>query len=111
MPAVNNMLNTQTFNDMFENNVPIADALAQAMERDEEHARGRDRGALQGIPFSVKDSYMVKGMTMAAGSPAFAHVTANEDSFSVEVLKAAGAVRVEGWVLARAVHDPANPRR
>jgi arabinosaccharide transport system substrate-binding protein len=30
MPAVNNMLNTQTFNDMFENNVPIADALAQA---------------------------------------------------------------------------------
>ena len=30
MPAVNNMLNTQTFNDMFENNVPNADALAQA---------------------------------------------------------------------------------
>ena len=30
MPAVNNMLNTQTFHDMFENNVPIADALAQA---------------------------------------------------------------------------------
>ena len=30
MPAVNNMLNTQTFNDMFENGVPVADALAQA---------------------------------------------------------------------------------
>ncbi|MFR0556278.1 amidase family protein [Pseudoscardovia radai] len=76
------------------NSTPLiaADALAQAMERDEEHASGRDRGALQGIPFSVKDSYMVKGMTMAAGSPAFAHVTANEDSFSVEALKAAGAV-------------------
>ncbi|MBT1161516.1 amidase [Bifidobacterium sp. SO1] len=78
------------------NSTPIIapDVLKEAMARDEERAEGRARGPLHGIPYSVKDSYMAKGMTMAAGSPAFAHVVAGEDSFSVGAMRKAGAVLV-----------------
>jgi amidase len=74
--------------------VPIiaADAIEQAMRKDDERASGKAHGALHGVPYTVKDSYMARGMTMAAGSPAFAHVVANEDSFSVQALREAGAI-------------------
>lgn len=76
------------------NSTPIvaADAIKQAMSKDDDRANGRVCGDLHGIPYLVKDSYMAKGMTMAAGSPAFAQVVANEDSFSVKSLRAAGAI-------------------
>ena len=75
------------------NSTPLisATALADAMASDERRAHGQARGDLEGIPFSVKDSYMVDGMTMAAGSPAFSHVVAREDCFSVDALKRQGA--------------------
>ncbi|MFT8705359.1 MAG: amidase [Bifidobacterium sp.] len=76
------------------NSTPIiaSNALHEAMQKDSQRAHGNVQGSLQGIPFTVKDSYMAKGMTMAAGSPAFAHVVANEDSFSVAALRKAGAI-------------------
>ncbi len=49
-------------------------------------------GPLEGIPFTVKDSYKVKGLTVAAGSPALADLVATEDAASVAQLRAAGAV-------------------
>ncbi|CAK7198843.1 hypothetical protein SEUCBS139899_001510 [Sporothrix eucalyptigena] len=42
---------------------------------------------LEGIPFTVKDSYRVKGMTVASGSPAFEHLVANDDAHTVQVLR------------------------
>ncbi len=49
-------------------------------------------GPLEGVPFTVKDSYKVKGMTVACGSPALADVVAGEDAATVAQLRAAGAV-------------------
>lgn len=47
---------------------------------------------LEGIPYLVKDSIRVKGMTVASGSPAFENLTAKEDAACVEMLRDAGAV-------------------
>lgn len=67
------------------------DALAEAAESDARWAAGTPR-ALEGIPFTVKDSYMVRGLTVASGSPAFSTLIAQWDAFSVARLREAGAV-------------------
>jgi amidase len=54
--------------------------------------RSGHAGPLDGIPFTVKDSYKVKGLTVASGSPALADLVANDDAASVAQLRAAGAV-------------------
>ncbi len=76
------------------NAVPVLDprAFAEAREADRRRARGRVRGPLDGIPFTAKDSYRVRGLTVAAGSPAFADLIAGDDAFAVERLREAGAV-------------------
>lgn len=51
-------------------------------------------GPLEGIPFTVKDSYMVAGLTVAAGSPAFAELVAQWDAHTVALLREAGAVLI-----------------
>ncbi|MFO6381222.1 amidase family protein, partial [Pseudomonas aeruginosa] len=40
----------------------------------------------------AKDSYLVKGLTAASGSPAFKDLVAQRDAFTVERLRAAGAI-------------------
>ena len=45
-------------------------ALAEARASDARRARGEVRGPLDGIPYTAKDSYQVRGLTVAAGSPA-----------------------------------------
>ena len=67
-------------------------ALAEAEASDVRRARGETLGPLDGIPFTAKDSYKVRGMSVAAGSPAFEKLIANEDAFSVAVLRMAGCV-------------------
>lgn len=47
---------------------------------------------LHGIPFTVKDSFKVAGLTVAAGSPAFANLIAQADSFAVAALRGQGAI-------------------
>ncbi|MDT5076728.1 MAG: amidase [Mycobacterium sp.] len=69
-------------------------ARAGAAASDERRATGRAIGPLDGIPYTVKDSYMAKGLTVAAGSPAFADLVAQRDSYVVERLRAAGAVLI-----------------
>lgn len=78
------------------NSVPLinSEALAKAARMDELRKQGNILGPLHGIPFTVKDSYMVKGMTVANGSPALAHLVAKEDSFIVSKLKSAGGVLI-----------------
>lgn len=68
-------------------------ALAQAQESDARYAAGTAR-PLEGVPFTVKDSYMVKGLTVASGSPAFKNLIAEWDAFSVAKLREAGAVLI-----------------
>ena len=59
---------------------------------DARRARGEVLGPLDGIPYTAKDSYLVRGLTAAAGSPAFEHLVAQRDAFTIERLRAAGAV-------------------
>lgn len=68
------------------------DARAEAEASDARRARGEARGPLDGIPYTAKDSYLVAGLTAAAGSPAFAGLIAQRDAFTIERLRAAGAI-------------------
>ncbi|KAF9777051.1 hypothetical protein IL306_004680 [Fusarium sp. DS 682] len=68
------------------------DAFVAAQESDQRRAMGKSLGLLDGIPCTIKDSYKIRGMTVAAGSPAFKDLVANEDAFTVEKLREAGAV-------------------
>lgn len=70
------------------------DARADAAAADARRAGGRTRGPLDGIPYTAKDSYLARGLTCAAGSPAFAGLVAQRDSFVVDRLRVAGAVLV-----------------
>jgi amidase len=69
-----------------------ADALAEARASDERRAAGQPLGPLDGIPYTAKDSYLVRGLTAAAGSPAFADLVAHRDAFTIERLRAGGAI-------------------
>ncbi len=68
------------------------DALQEAQAADERRAKGETLGPLDGIPYTAKDSYLVKGLTAASGSPAFVDLVAHRDAFTIERLRAAGAI-------------------
>ncbi|PKA77854.1 amidase [Pseudomonas tolaasii NCPPB 2192] len=67
-------------------------ALEEARASDARRAKGETLGPLDGIPYTAKDSYLVKGLTAASGSPAFATLTAHRDAFTIERLRAGGAI-------------------
>ncbi|WP_169581807.1 amidase [Microbacterium thalassium] len=68
------------------------EALADAEASDSRRAAGRTLGPLDGIPYTAKDSYLVRGLTAASGSPAFADLVAQRDAFTIERLRAGGAI-------------------
>lgn len=70
------------------------DARAEARASDARRAAGQSLGPLDGIPYTAKDSYKVRGLTVAAGSPAFADLVATDDAFAIARLRAAGAVLI-----------------
>ncbi|KAL4793082.1 amidase signature domain-containing protein [Aspergillus venezuelensis] len=76
------------------NAIPIINAFVfdEAAASDDRRAAGKVAGPLDGIPYTIKDSFKVKGMTVAAGSPAFKDLIANDDSYIAGTLRAAGAV-------------------
>jgi amidase len=78
------------------NSIPVLNphALDEAALADRTRAQGKRLGPLHGIPYTVKDSYKVKGLTVAAGSPAFATLIANEDAFTVARVREAGGVLI-----------------
>ncbi|OHV89579.1 amidase [Mesorhizobium sp. ORS 3428] len=78
------------------NAVPILNPrmFEEAAASDRRRREGKTLGPLDGIPYTAKDSYKAKGLTVAAGSPAFEHLTANEDAFTIARLRAAGTVLV-----------------
>ncbi|KAH8173715.1 amidase domain-containing protein [Sarocladium implicatum] len=77
------------------NSIPVLNenVFVEAAASDDRRRRGEPTRHLEGIPYTVKDSYKVRGMTVAAGSPAFKDLIANDDAFTV------GAIRAEGGVL------------
>ncbi|MBB6411437.1 amidase [Mesorhizobium sangaii] len=78
------------------NAVPVLnpDMFEEAAASDQRRRNGATLGPLDGIPYTAKDSYKVAGLTVAAGSPAFEHLVANEDAFTIARLRAGGAVLI-----------------
>ena len=76
------------------NSIPLLnqDVFDEAAASDDRRAAGLVLRPLEGIPYTVKDSYQVKGLTVANGSPAFQNLIAGEDAFIVKRLREAGAV-------------------
>ncbi|WP_341805130.1 amidase [Nesterenkonia salmonea] len=76
------------------NAVPIInpECLTEAEASDARRRRGDPVRPLEGVPFTVKDSYMVKNLTVASGSVAFKDLVATKDAAAVEALRRAGAV-------------------
>jgi amidase len=70
------------------------DARAEAEASDARRASGEVLGPLDGIPYTAKDSYLAKGLTAAAGSPAFEHLVAQRDAFTIQRLREGGAVLI-----------------
>lgn len=78
------------------NAVPVLnpDMFREARASDERRTRGQALGPLDGIPYTAKNSYQAKGLTVAAGSPAFADLVATDDAFTIAQLRKAGAVLI-----------------
>jgi len=84
------------FNGLRLNAIPVMNpnVLAEAAAADRERAAGNTVRPLLGIPYTVKDSYKVKGLTISGGMPSFAKMVANEDAFAVAALRGAGGVLI-----------------
>jgi Asp-tRNA(Asn)/Glu-tRNA(Gln) amidotransferase A subunit family amidase len=67
-------------------------ARSQADEADRELAAGRDRGALHGIPYGIKDVFDTAGVRSTWGAAAFKDRIAREDAAVVSRLRGAGSV-------------------
>jgi amidase len=76
------------------NSVPVLNPAAfdEARASDLRRTHGQSRGPLDGVPYTAKASYKVRGLPVTAGSPAFANLVANDDAFAVSRLRAAGAI-------------------
>ncbi|MGH7312105.1 MAG: amidase, partial [Candidatus Rokuibacteriota bacterium] len=86
--------------------------------------RGAKLGALHGVPFSVKDLVITKGVRTTFGTPLYRDNVPTEDAPTVARLKAAGAIMIGktntptfGWVgvtdnlLFGVTRNPWNPKR
>jgi amidase len=78
------------------NAIPVlnAEMFEDALASDLRRAAGQSLGPLDGIPYTAKDSYKARGLTVASGSPAFEHLVASDDAFTIAQLRAAGAILV-----------------
>jgi Asp-tRNA(Asn)/Glu-tRNA(Gln) amidotransferase A subunit family amidase len=68
--------------------------LEDATASDARRAQGLTPRPLEGIPYTIKDSYKVSGMTVTDGSPALKGVMSSEDSAIARNLRDAGAVLI-----------------
>ncbi len=69
-------------------------AREAARQAEEKIGRGEDLGPLHGIPFSVKDLTLTKGVRTTFGSKVFEHFIPQEDGLIVERMKNAGAILI-----------------
>ena len=68
------------------------DLASQALEADNELARGRYRGWMHGMPHAVKDLTAVKGIRYTSGSLLYSDRIAEQDSAMVARIRNAGAI-------------------
>jgi Asp-tRNA(Asn)/Glu-tRNA(Gln) amidotransferase A subunit family amidase len=64
----------------------------EAGESDARRAKGLPSRPLEGIPYAIKDSYKVAGMSVTDGSPALQGLMSSEDSAIAAKLREAGAI-------------------
>jgi len=67
-------------------------ALAEAKAADEARARGESKGALHGLPITIKENVDVEGIPSTIGMRARADRLAGEDAVVVRLLREAGAI-------------------
>lgn len=67
-------------------------ARSAALESDRRRRAGQARGVLDGVPFSVKESFDVAGWPTTCGNPAMQGHAAKRDAAVVQRLRNAGAV-------------------
>ncbi len=67
-------------------------ARAEAALADAERAAGKSRGALHGVPMTIKDSYQTEGMRTTSGAPELRNYVPEEDAWPVARLREAGAI-------------------
>src|SRR3989338_10589938 len=67
-------------------------ALAGARAAEREIRRGKYRGPLHGIPFSIKDNLAMRGVRTTAGSKILAEWVPDFDATAVTRLRESGAV-------------------
>ena len=70
------------------------EARRQAHEADRELASGRDRGALHGVPVSIKDIFDIRGTATTAASRVRDNHVAGHDATVITHLRHAGAVLI-----------------
>lgn len=67
-------------------------ARAAAQESDRRRSAGQARGLLDGVPFSIKESFDVAGWPTTCGNPALRGHVARRDAMVVQRLRNAGAI-------------------
>jgi aspartyl-tRNA(Asn)/glutamyl-tRNA(Gln) amidotransferase subunit A len=86
-------------------------ALADAAAADRDIGDGRYRGALHGMPFSIKDNFATQGVRTTAGSKVLADWIPDFDATVVAKLKEAGAIilgktNLHEWALGGTTINP-----
>lgn len=67
-------------------------ALSQARRAEQALMRGEKLGPLHGLPISIKDLYMTKGLRTTKGSQVYKDLIPDHDEILVERLRQAGAI-------------------
>ncbi|PSN70348.1 amidase signature enzyme [Corynespora cassiicola Philippines] len=67
-------------------------AIDDAVASDKRRLAGIPPRALEGIPYTLKDSFKYSGLSVTNGSPALAGLMSNEDSHIAAQLREAGAI-------------------
>ena len=99
-------------------------AMSTAREAEKAVSRGDELGPLHGVPISIKDLQITKGLRTTGGSAIFKDRVPKEDSVAVERIRQAGAVilgktntpefgllGVTVNKLGKPCHNPWNPER
>ncbi len=68
------------------------DILKEALQKDEDIKLGKQLGILHGLPLTIKDSFLVKGLKNSNGDPLLRNYIATEDAELVKRLKNEGVI-------------------
>jgi len=66
--------------------------LREASQKDEEIKQGKQLGLLHGLPLTIKDAFLVRGLKNSNGDPLLRNYVAEEDAELVTRLKKEGAI-------------------